>query len=182
MRSIAYNQPPFFGPSPTSVPTGFSPHGRLPSIQTIPHPPQLSSPRSRLRGTLQTPDEEADAVPDIPLRSLASRLEVARLVADGHVVSTEEDENGQVSRDRSLSPDAVSLGAEVEGRPVKRARFMSDSSARSGRSLDSRGRPKQASGLRNAMPRQKGDLAGAFGDPVDMGYCSDEEGRKLVDL
>jgi hypothetical protein len=79
----------------------------------------------------------------------------------------------------SPSPDAVSFGHEPDGRPVKRARFESDASAKSGKSATGAGKPK---GLRQAMPTQKGDLARAFNDPVDMGMCSDEEGRKLVDL
>lgn len=134
----------------------------------------------RPRHPLETPDENTDASPDIPLRSLASRLEVARLVADGHVLSA-EDEHGRepLSRQMSPSPDAVSFGHEPDGRPVKRARFESDASAKSGKSATGAVKPK---GLRQAMPTQKGDLARAFNDPVDMGMCSDEEGRKLVDL
>jgi hypothetical protein len=106
---------------------------------------------------------------------------VARLVADGHVVSEEEEhvQDGPPSRRYSLSPDAVALGAETDGRPLKRARFESDASGRGGKSPGDKGNAK---GLRQAMPTQKGDLARAFNDPVDMGLCSDEEGRKLVDL
>jgi hypothetical protein len=110
-------------------------------------------------------------LPDIPLRSLASRLDVARLVADGHIVDAEDD-----------GPDAQRSSSDEEGRVKKRARFAT-------RALSSTSAPGKAEALsperhstKAAVPRPKGDLARTFGDPVDLGVCSDAEGRKLVEL
>lgn len=165
-------QPSLYDSAPQAGPSHYGHRG---SVQPDMAPPRFASPSRQYR-IPEIPVNRSEPSPDIPLRSLASRLEVARLLADGHAVYTEEDENGNGNyNDRSLSPDAVSLGPETDGRPMKRARFESDASVKSGRSVPT-------SRLRHALPQQKGDLRSAFSDPVDMGMCTDEEGRKLVDL
>lgn len=45
-----------------------------------------------------------------------------------------------------------------------------------------RGESPERQANRAPVPRSKGDLARAFKDPVDLGVCTDEEGRRLVEL
>lgn len=192
--------------------------------------------------------DETESIPDIPLRSLASRLDVARLVADGHIVQDEEDDGdfagahshaayghrhslarthsqsysrsqnrGRASSDERRFSSSTTAGAPGlqyqhgddgalanEGRR-KRVRIndndRASSNMRSSVPRDAGARvrdmsgalPEERAGSAGAgagaraqvhvpRPNAKGDLARTFRDPVDLGICSAEEGRKLVEL
>ena len=194
--------------------------------------------------------DETESIPDIPLRSLASRLDVARLVADGHIVQDEEDDGDfagahshaayghrhSLARTHSQSysrsqtrrrassderrfsssttagapglqyqhGDDGALAGANEGRR-KRVRIndndRASSNMRSSLPRDAGARERDMSGalpeeragsagggagaraqVHVPRPNAKGDLARTFRDPVDLGICSAEEGRKLVEL
>ena len=179
-------------------PRNVSTHSHLPHLAHLTQKP-TSGIRTPDRSHLSPADvdgdedDDADSIPDIPLRSLASRLDVARLVADGHVVQ-EEDDMGRHRRhrrdsslDRAPGGAPGSAGAGEQWR--KRARLDEQAnhlrSVREGTNLRASGvaaDSPEGHATNASVPRPKGDLARTFGDPVDMGICTDEEGRKLVEL
>ena len=199
-QSFPYSSPPN-GPSPRST------HPLPMPLPSHAYQPQLSHLNQNRTSGIRTPDpvlkvehehedangdeDETESIPDIPLRSLASRMDVARLVADGHIVQEEEDDDkhyhppgasGRRERRASELEDPKSDSARR-----KRARFddsrldareYGSSSLREGMQADS---PEKHAN-KASVPRPKGDLARTFGDPVDLGICTDDEGRKLVEL
>lgn len=98
-------------------------------------------------------DDHDQVVPTAPFDNMLSLAEAARLKADGHL------------SDKGLSPrkhfDYGSPEVSIKKRKLSRLRDME---------------------LDMPMVMERGDRPHAYADAVDLGYCSEEQGKQLVEL
>jgi hypothetical protein len=99
-----------------------------------------------------------------PFDNMLSLAEAARLKADGHMNDLPKNKS-PVKRPASNMP--FDFGSP--GHPSKKRR-----STRAGAELEL--------GLQMPYPVERGDKMHAFPDVVDLGYCTTEKGKELVDL
>jgi hypothetical protein len=99
-----------------------------------------------------------------PFDNMLSLAEAARLKADGHM-NDQPKNRSPVKRPASNIP--FDFGSP--GHPAKKRR-----STRAGAELEL--------GLQMPYPVERGDKMHAFPDVVDLGFCTTEKGKQLVDL
>lgn len=99
-----------------------------------------------------------------PFDNMLSLAEAARLKADGHMTDQPKSRS-PVKRPSSHLP--FDFGSP--GHPNKKRR-----STRQGAELEL--------GLEMPYPVERGDTLHAFPDVMDLGYCTEEKGRQMVDL
>ena len=101
-----------------------------------------------------------------PFDNMLSLAEAARLKADGHMTDQPKPRS-PVKRPSSHMP--FDFGSPSHPNKSKKRR-----STRQGAELEL--------GLEMPYPVERGDTLHAFPDVVDLGYCSAEKGRQMVDL